>query len=86
MVWVAVASALVVLILLIAFILQNQEYVQVKFLACREPSRWASPCSSPPSAAGCWWPSPAPRASSSSGSPPTGSGKPKQAGTGSLKR
>ncbi|BCW67404.1 hypothetical protein NicSoilB4_21670 [Arthrobacter sp. NicSoilB4] len=31
MVWVAVASALVVLILLIAFILQNQEYVQVKF-------------------------------------------------------
>ena len=31
MVWVAVASALVVLILLIAFILQNQDYVQVKF-------------------------------------------------------
>ncbi len=31
MVWVAVASALVVLVLLIAFILQNQEYVQVKF-------------------------------------------------------
>ncbi len=31
MVWVAVACALVVLILLIAFILQNQEYVQVKF-------------------------------------------------------
>ncbi|HSO15525.1 MAG TPA: lipopolysaccharide assembly protein LapA domain-containing protein [Arthrobacter sp.] len=31
MVWAAVASALVVLILLIAFILQNQEYVQVKF-------------------------------------------------------
>ena len=31
MVWVAVASALVVLSLLIAFILQNQEYVQVKF-------------------------------------------------------
>ena len=31
MVWAAVASALVVLILLIAFILQNQEYVLVKF-------------------------------------------------------
>ena len=31
MVWVAVACALVVLIVLIAFILQNQEYVQVKF-------------------------------------------------------
>lgn len=31
MVWVAVASALVILILLIAFILQNQDYVQVKF-------------------------------------------------------
>ena len=31
MVWAAVASALVVLILLIAFVLQNQEYVQVKF-------------------------------------------------------
>jgi uncharacterized integral membrane protein len=31
MVWVAVASALVVLILLIAFILQNQDYVQVRF-------------------------------------------------------
>ncbi|WP_160665281.1 LapA family protein [Pseudarthrobacter sp. ATCC 49987] len=31
MVWAAVACALVVLILLIAFILQNQEYVQVKF-------------------------------------------------------
>jgi uncharacterized integral membrane protein len=31
MVWAAVASALVVLIVLIAFILQNQEYVQVKF-------------------------------------------------------
>ncbi|MET1065811.1 MAG: lipopolysaccharide assembly protein LapA domain-containing protein [Arthrobacter sp.] len=31
MVWVAVASALVVLILLIVFILQNQEYVLVKF-------------------------------------------------------
>ncbi|MEC5179559.1 LapA family protein [Arthrobacter sp. CG_A4] len=31
MVWAAVASALVVLILLIAFILQNQDYVQVKF-------------------------------------------------------
>ena len=32
MVWVAVACALVVLILLIAFILQNQKYVQVKFV------------------------------------------------------
>jgi uncharacterized integral membrane protein len=32
MVWAAVASALVVLVLLIIFILQNQEYVQVKFL------------------------------------------------------
>lgn len=31
MVWAAVASALVVLILLIAFILQNQDYVLVKF-------------------------------------------------------
>ena len=31
MVWAAVASALVVLIVLIAFILQNQDYVQVKF-------------------------------------------------------
>ncbi|MET3946063.1 putative integral membrane protein [Arthrobacter sp. UYCu512] len=31
MVWAAVAAALVVLILLIAFILQNQEYVLVKF-------------------------------------------------------
>jgi uncharacterized integral membrane protein len=31
MVWVAVASALLVLILLIAFILQNQDYVQVRF-------------------------------------------------------
>ena len=31
MVWAAVACALVVLIVLIAFILQNQEYVQVKF-------------------------------------------------------
>ena len=31
MVWAAVASALVVLILLIVFILQNQDYVQVKF-------------------------------------------------------
>ncbi|MGO4120626.1 lipopolysaccharide assembly protein LapA domain-containing protein [Arthrobacter sp. YAF16] len=31
MVWTAVASALVVLILLIVFILQNQVYVQVKF-------------------------------------------------------
>ena len=31
MVWAAVACALVVLILLIAFILQNQDYVQVKF-------------------------------------------------------
>ena len=31
MVWAAVASALVVLIVLIAFILQNQEYVNVKF-------------------------------------------------------
>lgn len=31
MVWAAVASALVVLILLIAFILQNQDYVSVKF-------------------------------------------------------
>jgi len=31
MVWVAVASGLVVLILLIAFILQNQDYVLVKF-------------------------------------------------------
>ena len=31
MVWAAVASALAVLILLIAFILQNQDYVQVKF-------------------------------------------------------
>ena len=31
MVWAAVASALVVLILLIAFILQNQDYVRVKF-------------------------------------------------------
>ncbi|WP_426978323.1 LapA family protein [Pseudarthrobacter sp. O4] len=31
MVWAAVASALVVLILLIAFILQNQDYVQVRF-------------------------------------------------------
>ena len=31
MVWVAVATALVVLILLIVFILQNQVYVQVKF-------------------------------------------------------
>ncbi|QDY90876.1 DUF1049 domain-containing protein [Arthrobacter sp. UKPF54-2] len=31
MVWAAVASALVVLILLIVFILQNQVYVQVKF-------------------------------------------------------
>ena len=31
MVWTAVASALVVLILLIIFILQNQVYVQVKF-------------------------------------------------------
>ncbi|MGO4493409.1 lipopolysaccharide assembly protein LapA domain-containing protein [Arthrobacter sp. 2YAF22_2] len=31
MVWAAVASALVVLVLLIVFILQNQEYVQVKF-------------------------------------------------------
>ncbi|BCW71714.1 lipopolysaccharide assembly protein LapA domain-containing protein [Arthrobacter sp. NicSoilB8] len=31
MVWAAVACALVVLILLIAFILQNQEYVLVKF-------------------------------------------------------
>ena len=32
MIWVAVASALVVLVLLIIFILQNQELVQVKFL------------------------------------------------------
>ncbi|MEQ4517864.1 lipopolysaccharide assembly protein LapA domain-containing protein [Pseudarthrobacter sp. B907] len=31
MVWAAVASALVVLVLLIVFILQNQVYVQVKF-------------------------------------------------------
>ncbi|QCB98957.1 DUF1049 domain-containing protein [Arthrobacter sp. PAMC25564] len=31
MIWVAVASALVVLILLIAFILQNQDSVSVKF-------------------------------------------------------
>jgi uncharacterized integral membrane protein len=31
MVWAAVASALVVLILLIVFILQNQDYVRVKF-------------------------------------------------------
>ncbi|MET4095090.1 DUF1049 domain-containing protein [Arthrobacter sp. UYCu712] len=31
MVWAAVASALVVLIVLIAFILQNQDYVRVKF-------------------------------------------------------
>jgi uncharacterized integral membrane protein len=31
MVWAAVAGGLVVLILLIAFILQNQDYVQVKF-------------------------------------------------------
>lgn len=31
MVWAAVASGLVVLIVLIAFILQNQDYVQVKF-------------------------------------------------------
>jgi len=31
MIWVAVASALVVLVLLIVFILQNQLYVQVKF-------------------------------------------------------
>jgi uncharacterized integral membrane protein len=31
MVWAAVACALVVLIVLIAFILQNQEYVLVKF-------------------------------------------------------
>lgn len=31
MVWVAVASALVVLILLIVFILQNQDYILVKF-------------------------------------------------------
>ncbi|WP_427007264.1 LapA family protein [Pseudarthrobacter sp. H2] len=31
MVWAAVASALVVLILLIAFILQNQDYVRVRF-------------------------------------------------------
>lgn len=31
MIWVSVASALVVLVLLIAFILQNQELVQVKF-------------------------------------------------------
>ncbi|MCW2754509.1 MAG: hypothetical protein JWQ32_1920 [Marmoricola sp.] len=31
LVWAAVACALVVLIVLIAFILQNQEYVQVKF-------------------------------------------------------
>jgi uncharacterized integral membrane protein len=31
MIWAAVASALVVLVLLIAFILQNQELVQVKF-------------------------------------------------------
>lgn len=31
MVWAAVASALVVLILLIVFILQNQDYVQVKY-------------------------------------------------------
>ncbi|MFC9354837.1 lipopolysaccharide assembly LapA domain-containing protein [Arthrobacter sp. NPDC057013] len=31
MIWVAVASALVVLVLLIIFILQNQELVQVKF-------------------------------------------------------
>ena len=32
MIWAAVASALVVLVLLIIFILQNQELVQVKFL------------------------------------------------------
>jgi uncharacterized integral membrane protein len=32
MIWVAVATALVVLVLLIVFILQNQEAVQVKFL------------------------------------------------------
>jgi uncharacterized integral membrane protein len=31
MIWVSVASALVVLVLLIVFILQNQELVQVKF-------------------------------------------------------
>ena len=31
MIWVAVATALVVLVLLIVFILQNQEAVQVKF-------------------------------------------------------
>jgi uncharacterized integral membrane protein len=31
MVWAAVASALVVLILLIVFILQNQDYVRVQF-------------------------------------------------------
>jgi uncharacterized integral membrane protein len=31
MIWAAVASALVVLVLLIVFILQNQELVQVKF-------------------------------------------------------
>lgn len=32
MVWVSVATALVVLVLLIIFILQNQDYVQVRFL------------------------------------------------------
>ncbi|WP_458111152.1 LapA family protein [Arthrobacter sp. R1-13] len=32
MVWVSVATALVVLVLLIVFILQNQDYVQVRFL------------------------------------------------------
>jgi uncharacterized integral membrane protein len=31
MVWVSVATALVVLVLLIVFILQNQDYVQVRF-------------------------------------------------------
>jgi uncharacterized integral membrane protein len=32
MVWVSVATALVLLVLLIVFILQNQDYVQVRFL------------------------------------------------------
>jgi uncharacterized integral membrane protein len=32
MVWVSVATALVLLVLLIIFILQNQDYVQVRFL------------------------------------------------------
>ena len=66
MIWVAVSAALVLLVLLIVFILQNQDRVTVLYLGVAANFPWAWRCSSQQWREGSWSRSPGQHASSNS--------------------